>query len=85
MTTTTTTARPAHIPGIDLWNCPCRECTKLDWQATDQDVSLAAFRREGFPEHYGAPTPSDFREQDGPSAAENAGNYGINGRDRNVR
>jgi len=40
-------------PEVPLWYCPCRECTKLDWEATPDDgQSLAEYRRENWPEHY---------------------------------
>ena len=43
----------AKGPEVPLWECPCRGCTRLDWEALDDDrPSLAAFRREGFPEVY---------------------------------
>jgi len=46
---------PAHQEGADLWDCPCRECTKLDWQALDPGVrlTLGAHRRELWPDVWG--------------------------------
>jgi hypothetical protein len=39
--------------GIPLWECPCRECTKMDWEATPDDgKSLSQYRKENWPEHY---------------------------------
>jgi hypothetical protein len=28
-----------HIPGADIWDCPCDECLELEREATDDDVS----------------------------------------------
>jgi hypothetical protein len=41
-------------PEVPLWECPCRECSRLDWEALDDDdrPSLQSFRIEGFPEVY---------------------------------
>jgi hypothetical protein len=43
---------------VPLWLCPCRECTRLDWEIRRDSndlgvVTLGEFRREMFPEHYG--------------------------------
>lgn len=44
---------PAKGPEVPLWECPCRECTRLDWEALDDDrPSLQSFRIEAFPEVY---------------------------------
>jgi hypothetical protein len=38
--------RYPHNPNVDLWNCPCNECTRYDWEALpDPRPSLAAHRR----------------------------------------
>jgi hypothetical protein len=47
-------ADPAHNGYAAIWECPCRECTALDYEVTDTDLSLAAYRAQQFPEHYGA-------------------------------
>lgn len=50
---------PPHDPTVDLWLCPCRECTRLDWEASVKDVldvpqiTLTQWRSEHWPEHYG--------------------------------
>ena len=51
-------------PEVCLWECPCLECTKLEWEASEwwntQDgenhpvASLKAHRIENWPEHYTA-------------------------------
>lgn len=52
-TTCIANSDPAKGPEVPLWHCPCRECTRLDWEALDDDrPTLAEFRREGFPEVY---------------------------------
>jgi hypothetical protein len=43
---------PAHIDGADMWDCPCRECTRLDHDACGPGHSLAQHRYENHPEHY---------------------------------
>jgi hypothetical protein len=45
----TTTPNPVHDPSVDLWNCPCRECTRLEFEVTDTNLTLKAFRAEQFP------------------------------------
>lgn len=46
---------------VPLWECPCRECTKLDWEALDDErPSLAAWRHDGFPAHW-TPTGKSTR------------------------
>jgi len=56
MTTTTITCVANNgdngEPEVPLWECPCRECTKLDWEASDSDESLATWRRANWPDHY---------------------------------
>jgi len=38
-------------PEVPLWHCPCRTCTKLDWDALDDDrPTLAMHRHESFPD-----------------------------------
>jgi hypothetical protein len=42
-------------PEVPLWLCPCRTCTKLDWQALGDDrPTLAQHRHDGFPEVWDA-------------------------------
>ena len=42
-------------PEVPLWECPCAECTKLDWEALDDDrPTLAQHRHDGFPEAWDA-------------------------------
>ena len=43
-------------PEVPLWECPCRECTRLDWEALDDDErgSLRDHRRVWWPEFYDA-------------------------------
>lgn len=37
-------------PEVPLWECPCSFCTKMDWEALDDDRPLLReFRAEGFP------------------------------------
>jgi hypothetical protein len=53
------TPNPAHDSTVDLWNCPCRECTRLEWELVSNDIahepiSLGQFRAEEWPEVYGA-------------------------------
>jgi len=45
---------PPHYPDADLWACPCRECTSLAYDATEDGEfhSLAWYRAETFPEHW---------------------------------
>lgn len=59
--TNSTTVRPTHIAGVDMWDCPCRECTHLDWSGTvgahetgdERDrQTLAEYRRNQWPEFY---------------------------------
>jgi hypothetical protein len=48
--------RPAHIPGTYVWECPCEECTELDWMPTvDDGTTLAQYRHEQWPEFWPAP------------------------------
>lgn len=53
---TTTKPNPTCIASdtVPLWECPCRECTKLDYDITIDDESrpttLAEFRHLMFPE-----------------------------------
>jgi imidazolonepropionase-like amidohydrolase len=47
------TPNPAHDETVDLWNCPCRECTKLAYDAEEPDMSLASYRAQEWPEVYG--------------------------------
>lgn len=61
MTNAATTTRPACIANngengeteIPLWECPCRECTKMDWELArdmgDEPGTLKAWRQENFP------------------------------------
>lgn len=53
---------PGHIDGVPLWECPCRECTRLDWTASENVradhhhyQSLKDFRYEQFPDIYPCP------------------------------
>ena len=45
---------------VPLWMCPCKECTKMDWDLArsldgDGEVgTLKAWRHESFPEHWDA-------------------------------
>jgi len=40
-------------PIVGLWECPCLECTKLEWEAAGiQTHSLAHDRAYYWPEHY---------------------------------
>ena len=39
-------------PEVPLWHCPCPECTRLDWDVTDTEQSLAEYRRELWPDNY---------------------------------
>lgn len=40
-------------PEVPLWECPCRFCTKMDWDALDDDrPTLKAYRAEMWPEFY---------------------------------
>lgn len=44
-------------PEVPLWECPCRECTKLDWEALDDDDkssygSLRVWRHASFPDFW---------------------------------
>ena len=44
-------------PEVPLWECPCAECTKMDWDACDDETrsdygSLRAWRHAGFPEYW---------------------------------
>lgn len=50
-------------PEVPLWECPCKECTRLDWEMADDDRSLSEFRSEHFPEHYDTrpEPPFEFR------------------------
>ena len=47
---------PAHIDGADLWNCPCPECTRLEWNLNkDQGsttLTLKAWRATEWPEEW---------------------------------
>jgi hypothetical protein len=46
---------PKHIEGATCWECPCRECTELDWLASIVDgstISLTEFRKRQWPEVY---------------------------------
>lgn len=36
--------RHPHRPNVDLWLCPCDECTRLEWEANDQPGRLSVFR-----------------------------------------
>ena len=39
---------------IPLWECPCRVCTHMDWEALDDSRPLLrVFRQQNFPEVYG--------------------------------
>jgi hypothetical protein len=38
---------------VDLWNCPCRECTDLEYQVSDTDLNLDEFRADQWPEVWG--------------------------------
>ena len=40
-------------PQGGLWDCACRECTHLQWDAReDESVTLADYRRTHWPEFY---------------------------------
>jgi hypothetical protein len=44
-------------PEVPLWHCPCAECTRLDWDAMDDDMQadygrLGLYRHAGFPEYW---------------------------------
>ena len=43
-------------PEVPLWECPCSWCTKMDWEALDDDrPTLKAYRAEMFPEFWKEP------------------------------
>lgn len=49
--------RPMHRDGANCWECPCLECTSLDYEAAvgvegTSAGSLAEYRRSHWPEHY---------------------------------
>lgn len=53
-----TAAEIPHDPSVPLWECPCFECTRLDYAALPDDSGekrkgLDAWRRFNFPEVYG--------------------------------
>jgi hypothetical protein len=59
------TPNPAHDETVDLWDCPCRECTRLEYNAQRTTgmidgptetggLSITAFRCREWPEVYGA-------------------------------
>jgi len=40
---------------VPLWECPCAACTRMDWEALDDDrPTLAQHRHDGFPEAWDA-------------------------------
>jgi len=41
-----------HGETINLWLCPCLECTKLEWEAGIQFYTLTQERQYNWPEHY---------------------------------
>lgn len=43
-----TTTNPTHDDSLTIWECPCRECVRLDWLATRdvEDITLREFRRQ---------------------------------------
>jgi hypothetical protein len=62
------TPNPAHNPNVDLWECPCRECTRLEYNAQRTTgmlcgptetggLSITAFRAREWPEIWGTPAP----------------------------
>lgn len=62
-TTTTTPINPEHVTTVPLSDCPCRDCTTLDWQATvggdghRPGHTLSDWRYEQFPDVW--PDPHD--------------------------
>lgn len=52
---------PFHNEDVPLWECACRECTRLDWKVTMQGredgnyQNLADWRYEQFPEIWPLP------------------------------
>jgi hypothetical protein len=48
-------ADPEHNAAVPLWECPCRECTALDYGASEVGgLTLAEYRHQEFPEIYPA-------------------------------
>ena len=46
---------PEHNDKVDLWHCPCKACTRLDWEASlDDGQTLREWRVEMWPEFYTA-------------------------------
>ena len=46
-------------PEVPLWHCPCAECTRMDWEACDDETksyysSIRIRRHAGFPEYWDA-------------------------------
>ena len=39
-------------PEVSLWECPCRECTKMAWEGSDSPDTLTEYRREWWPQEY---------------------------------
>ena len=36
--------------GLSIWECPCHECTRLDWSTLDDDrPTLKAYREQMWP------------------------------------
>lgn len=55
---------PSKGPEVPLWECPCRECTQLDWEADEETQRLYGtikrFRQDRFPEHWGRMVPGQY-------------------------
>jgi hypothetical protein len=40
-------------PEVPLWHCPCRDCTKMEWEVQyEEGQTLAEHRHENFPEYW---------------------------------
>ena len=40
-------------PEVSLWECPCRECTKMAWEGSDSPDTLQSYRIEWWSGWYG--------------------------------
>jgi len=40
-------------PEVSLWECPCRECTKMAWEGSDSPDTLKSYRHEWWRGWYG--------------------------------
>lgn len=61
MTTCIANSDTTKGPEVPLWDCPCPDCTRMEWELNvdldglDYVGPLKAFRQDRFPEHYGRP------------------------------